>query len=275
MLVVALLPDPVKRARVTEAMRGVAVVQFCDTVIELQCLLRRPRVAGAIVAPASRDGEALAPAVRALKEDMPRLPVVAYFGVEDDLSADVVAMVKAGVDGTLFFGTFDSTHVIRRSFEASRTACAAAFGMQGLEPHIPKRLLAVAEYCLTHAIRTLPVEEVARAHGIHRKTLTNHFLQECGMPPSTFIGWCRLLTVADALLESDQSIEQIAMALEFPSAGALRGMFKRYLNIRPRQLRALGGPRYVMSQLVRAIELGRAAQQGGHALDARRELMAG
>lgn len=275
MLVISLLPDPVKRARVTEAMRGVAVVQFCDTVAELQCLVRRPRVGGAIVAPSDRVGEAVAPVVRALKEEMPKLPIVAYFGVEDDLSADVVAMVKAGVDGTLFFGTFDSGHVIRRSFEASRTACAAVGAMQSLESYIPKRLLPLAEYCLTHANRTLKVEEVARAHGIHRKTLTNRFIQDCGLHPSIFIGWCRLLSVAGALLESGHSIEQIALDRGFPSAGAMRGMLKRYLNLRPSQLRALGGPRYVMSQLASAIEQARAGSQSVSEREARSELMAG
>lgn len=275
MLVIALLTDPVKRARITEAMRGIAVVQFCDSVDDLRNLLRRPQVGGAIVSAKDRDGSPVAPRIRTIKAELPHVPVLAYFALEDDLSRDVVAMVKAGVDGTLFYGTFDSTHVIRKSFEASRSSCTAATSLQDLMQHLPKRVIPIAEYCLTHSTRTLDVEEVALVHGIHRKTLNNWFVQDCGMAPSTFIRWCRLITAADPLVEKGASIERIALELGFPSAGALRGMLKRYAGVKPSQLRALGGSRFVMGRFVHEIENGRAEQQGLRAADEHSQLIAG
>lgn len=254
MLVVALLPDRVRRARLTAGLQGVAVVQFCDRLDEFQRLALGPRVGAVVAASHDASGHSVAPRVRTIKEALPELPVIAYFGAGEDLSQDVIAMVKAGAEGTLFMNTFDSAGAIRKVLDVSRVACAATISWETLCSTLPPRIRPAAEYCLFNGHRTLSVDEVALVHGVHRKTLFNRFRDSCGMTPSAFMSWCRLVAVADAIAEGQCSFESTALRYEFPSAGSLRGMLTRYLGVRPQQLRALGGSRFVMARFARALE---------------------
>lgn len=254
MLVVALLPDRLRRARLAEGLQGVAVVQFCERLDEFQRLALGPRVGGVVAAALDAFGHDVAPGIRTIREALPHVPVIAYFSAGEDLSQNVTAMVKAGADGTLFANTFDSPVVIRKVLDVSRVACAATVSCDNICSTLPPRLRPAAEYCLRNANRPLSVDEVALVHGVHRKTLFNRFRDACGMAPSTFMSWCRLVAVADAIADGESSFEATALRYEFPSAGSLRGMLSRYLGVRPQQLRSLGGSRFVLGRFARALE---------------------
>jgi AraC-like DNA-binding protein len=254
MLVVALVRTPDRRARLIEALRERAVVQFCDLVEELRALVMQPRVQAAIVEPRDRDGTSTAPAVAATKQNFPLLPVVGYVAAGEDVSRDVIVLARAGIDDLLIFDASDSRHAIREVVSTSRTLCCAMWAMAELAPLVPEALRGVVEYCLTNAARSLTVPEVARAYGLHRKTLANRFAQALLPPPSTFISWCRLLAAADLLVDGDRPLEHVALDLDFPSAGALRALLKRCLGIRVLQLRTFGGGRYVLDGLKYAIQ---------------------
>ena len=259
MLVVALLPDRIRRARLAEGLRGLAVVQFCDRLEEFERLALGPRVSAVVAASADASGHAVAPRLRTIKEALAELAVIAYVDAGADLSQDVVAMVKAGAEGILYVNAFDSPVAVRKVFDASRVACVAAISWESICSMLPQRVRPAAEYCLRNGNRPLSVDEVALVHGVHRKTLFNRFRDSCGMAPSTFMSWCRLVAVADAIAEGQCSFESTALRYEFPSAGALRAMLTRYLRVRPQQLRASGGSRFVLRRFALALEAARSS----------------
>ncbi len=261
MLVVALMLNPQGRARIVEALRERAVVQFCESVEDLRTLVMRPRVRGVVVEPVDRQGVSTAPSVSAIKKNFALLPVVGYVAMNQDLSRDVIGLAKAGVDSLLIFNGSDSRHAIRDVLSTSRILCCASWAIGELAPLVPDGLLPIVEFCLTNASRSLSVPELARAHGLHRKTLANRFARAHLPPPSALISWCRLLAAADLLVDGDRPLEHVALDLDFPSAGALRAMLKRFLGIRVLELRAYGGGRYVLEGLKYAIS--RYGQQPG------------
>lgn len=274
MLVVALLPDRLRRARLAEGLQGVAVVQFADRLDDFQRLALGPRVDAVVASAQDAAGHDVAPRIRTIKETLPGLPVVAYLGPGEDLSQEIITLVKAGAEGALIVNSFDSPAVIRKVLDVSRATCLAAVSWDSICSALPARVRSVAEYCMRNGHRPLAVDQVALVCGVHRKTLFNRFRECCGMSPSVFMSWCRLIAVADAIADGEASFEAVALRYEFPSASSLRGMLTRYLGVRPHQLRVLGGSRYVMGQFARAIEA--ASHSGSGEQDrAQRALLAG
>jgi AraC-like DNA-binding protein len=81
------------------------------------------------------------------------------------------------------------------------------------------------------------VEQVARALGLHRKTLSNYCRAEGFAPPGTVLAWCLILLTTALLATPGITVERIAMQLNFPSGTALRNMLKRHTKLRPIDLR--------------------------------------
>lgn len=273
MLVVALVGSPQRRARIMEALRERAVVQFCESAEAMRTLVMQPRVQAVIVEAMDHDGIATAPSVGVIKTRFPLLPVVGYVAANQDLSREMILLARAGIDNLLIHGVSDTRHAIREVVSTSRTLCCATWAMRELAPMVPEELRSVIEYCLTNAARSLTVPELARAHGLHRKTLANRFARALLPPPSTFISWCRLLAAADLLVDGDRPLEHVAMDLDFPSAGALRALLKRYLGIRVLELRTFGGGRYVLNGLKNALQRSLSQAAGQEAFGP--ELLAG
>ena len=78
---------------------------------------------------------------------------------------------------------------------------------------------------------------MARALGVHRKTLANHCRAEGFAPPGTVVAWCLILLTTALLATPGITVERIAMQLNFPSGTALRNMLKRHTGLRPIDLR--------------------------------------
>jgi len=58
--------------------------------------------------------------------------------------------------------------------------------------------------------------------------------------PSILITWCRLIIAAHLLEMRGDSVERVALALDYPSATALRNTLRRYCGCRPADLRSGG-----------------------------------
>lgn len=252
-LVVALLPHPRARVRVTTALRGRAEVRFCESDEDLRQLAFGPGVSAVIAAPTDGTGRSTSAVVSAIREGCPSLPVIAYCTVRDSLPHEIVDLVRAGVDDLILIDVDDSVHRIRGTLVRARTARTAAWAMAEIAPLVPNEVAPIVNYCLANAPSAPTVEGVADVHGINRKTLRNRFVH-AGLPaPSAIIAWCRLLVAAELLEDRGRPLESIAHELNFPTAGALRAMLTRYMRLRPQEVRENGGPRCVLSALRAAL----------------------
>lgn len=244
--VVALILDRAARARIAHATRSVARPVFCEQVGEVWpavegAYARGARVGAFIVEARDRDHVPTDALIAQLRERTPAVPVLGYCVSDGTASAEILAMARAGVSGLILRGHDDVGTALRSALATARDDCAARFILRELDPVLPRLARVVVEHCVLHGRTPLTVAGVARALGVHRKTLVLR-LAAAGFPqPREVIGWCRLCLAAHALEDHAVSIERIAMDFEFPSATALRNLCKRYTGLRMSEVRQNGG----------------------------------
>jgi AraC-like DNA-binding protein len=208
-----------------------------------------------VVITALRDAhdESMAPAVRRLRQDFPRSPVIAYAPNHEHCATDILAVAQAGVNGLLLKGFEDSGFALLAALEAAEDHSIAQRASKELSPLLTPSTRPILEYCLSHARENVSVERMADALGVHRKTLVVRLGQE-GLPsPRELLHWSRLLLAAHALEDAGRSLEQIALALDFPSAASLRNMMRRYTGWPIAELRAPGGFERVLAAMRQAL----------------------
>ena len=249
------------RARLADALRGRAQPVFVESVAELehQVLRAVDPVVAVIVEPRDAEGIPTAPVLGRLRERRPELSLVGYCGAGHEHSGEILELASAGVHELMFRGLDESRHVLQSVLARATHATAAESVLAIVLPVVRDSAAPYVSYCVHHARDDFDVEELAAAFGLHRKTLIQR-LREADLPtPSALIAWCRLFVVAHLLHAGGRAVDDIALALDFPSPGALRNLVKRYTGARPLELRARGGVRAVLSHFVSPDAFGRSA----------------
>jgi AraC-like DNA-binding protein len=189
-----------------------------------------------------RDGHAAAtvPTIRVLRAKFPSVPVFAYIQLTSQGIHDLVEAAHAGISDALIYGVDDSSFELGRTLARATCAAIEERVLTEIRPLVPASLDQFFSYCVHHTDRPLSVSAVARAIGVHRKTVA-HRLSSARLPaPSVIIGWCRLIHAASRLEDLGRPVEQVAYELDFPSGSSLRNMLKRYLDLRPMEFRERG-----------------------------------
>ena len=253
MTVAALVWDSAGRARLQEALRGQAAVRFCDRQEELIALVDNDLVSVLVLDVRDRDAASTLPTVRKVRAGYPSVPIVLYCGLGPDTSREVLEFARAGVNDLVIRGVDDLRVPLRGAITAAQDHCSAKSILEELGPFVPATVLPIMQYCLENARRSMTVEQVAAAFGVHRKTLVER-LTAAGFPaPSAVISWCRILVAARLLEDPGRSIEQVALVLDFPSGTSMRNMVRRYTGLRPYEVRENGGMRCVLHAFKRQI----------------------
>jgi AraC-like DNA-binding protein len=251
--IVALLVDRTARARVQAATRGVAELLFADRVDDVWETISTRLVTTVVLQPRDAAGVSVAPLVERLRATHPSISLIAYAALTPGDSRDILELARAGVHELVIRGFDDAGVRLRVALAHAQELAAASEVLRELERDVPRALQPFVRYCLERAAEAPSVGVVARAMGVHRKTLVNR-ARAAGLPsPLRLIGWCRLLLAARLLEDPGRRVEQVALWLEFPSATSLRNMLKRYVGLRPSELRERGGWRAVLEAMRRAI----------------------
>lgn len=229
-------------ARLSDGLRSVAAVRPVATCRALLALVQDGAVAAAVAELRDVDGTATAPTIKRLRDGFPLVPVLAYVSLDRADGRDLLDVVHAGVSGLIVRGIDDVGVALRAAVAAAQDDATARRAMAELSGAVaagPAR--DVVEYCLTHARQGPSVADVARALGLHRKTLCAR-LSRAGLPsPQAMIGWCRLVHAARLMEDVQRPLEHVALQLNFSSAASLRNMLARYTGLRPREVRENGG----------------------------------
>lgn len=237
----ALLLDRVTRARVREALRPYCPVVFPDTVGELMTHLRSGPISLVILECRDRDGRSTVGAVEAIRTGYPSIPLVAYMCLSQAASSEILAMAHAGIHELIIQGFDDVGVALRAAAESAVRRCASTRVLNALEGDLPTNVVPFVQFCLERSQVSPTVDEAARYLGVHRKTLVYRLARAKLPPPRAMISWCRLFLAATLLEDPHRSVAEVALALDFASTAALRGMLRRYTGLRPAQLRERGG----------------------------------
>ena len=262
--VAALVLDAEGRARLRTVLRhdgallsdwpgSLAEIDFFERVSDLLAALARHRMAAVIVQPCDRDGTRTEEAVRAIRAGYPSVAVIAYLPPGGACSADILALARAGIHGLVLRGVDDVGVALRAALASAARRSIAERVLREVAPFVAPGAVPVLRYCLEHAANAPTVVEVARALGVHRKTLVNRMCGAALPAPRALLAWCRLLLAADVLEDHARPVEQVALALDFPSGTAFRNMLRRYTGLGPRDVRENGGLVCVLHAFRRAL----------------------
>ena len=241
-VVIVLIRDRVIGQRLATAFRPMPVHVIHEVAALHATMAQHAGGIGCVLAEA-RDcrQEPVGPALTALMERHPTVPVLGYCAAGARHAADLRDLARAGVHELVFADIDDHPALLRAKLTRGEEACAAASVLRGIRGLLPPALMSVAEYCVEFPRDSHEITRIASALGVHRKTLVN-WCERAGVPPpSALVTWVRLLLAVELLRSPGQSVERIANALEFASATALRNLCRRYLDLRPTELRTSAG----------------------------------
>jgi transcriptional regulator GlxA family with amidase domain len=172
--------------------------------------------------------------------------VIAYIGFPGTPPSDIVDVVRAGASDLVRAGFDDAGVAFRAALRTALVHAAANTITRDVEQMVPPAVWPVVAYALNHADRDLTVAELARALAVHRRTVARR-LKAAGVPgPRALICWCRLILAAWMLEGKTRTVESVALALDFASAGALRNALRRYAALSVSDVRCRDGFRRVV-----------------------------
>jgi AraC-like DNA-binding protein len=193
------------------------------------------------------------------------VPVLGYCGAGARYAADLRDLARAGVHELVFADIDDHPALLRTKLTRGEEACAASAVLRGIKGLLPPVLARVVEYCVHFPRDSHEISRIAAALGVHRKTLVNWCERAKVPPPSTLVTWVRLLLAAELLRSPGQSVEHVANTLEFASPTAFRNLCRRYLGMRPSQLRTNEGREATYQAFADALAAPRHPSRGQHA----------
>lgn len=218
------------------------------------CVLTlRPRLL--IVDVRDRDGLATHTEVLRIREACPDLPILGFCGITPADARGLLALARAGIDDVVLRGFEDLRMPLARTLRISiRTGVDRAGWTRvvgRLERMLPRSLPRVPRAAVLHSLMTADraqtVAGVSEAIGVHRRTLVRQFSGTRLPSPAVMFAWSRVLAATHALSETTRSVEQVAHALDFPSASALCNLLRRHTGLQSARLRAAGGRRQVLA----------------------------
>jgi AraC-like DNA-binding protein len=250
LLALNLAPDAARR--LAHALREQARVETVQTCRELMRAVQTQSVRAVVVELRDAENILTAPTVRRLRETWPLVPVLGYCAVRNPDAVDLVAVVQAGLTGLLVAGdpegrTASTIMDVLDALAWAEDEVTARRAWNTVSADVPEPARVIVEYCLMHGRRALTVDDVARALGMHRKTLWGR-LDRAGLPsPEKIISWARLLHAAQRLETSDWSLSKVATEYEYGTRGALRNMLFRYTGLAPAAVKQPGGFELVLA----------------------------
>lgn len=250
-VIAALVPSVVHLQRLRTALRNRHELVSCADWAALLRACERHPVQIAIV-DLFAGSRAAVDRVRRVKQQFPRITLIAYVTYSVDRAHDVFDAARHGLDGLIIADRDDAPLQLLSTVEGAEEGSLAASIRRWIGDGDPlirdAMLLAVAR-----AHQRLAPEGLARLLSTPRRTLA-HRLHAAGYPsPQRLLTWGRLVVAAHLLEQKHRSADRVAAALHFPSGSAFRNTCQRYLHATPGQIRARGGSTYVLRTLLRQI----------------------
>jgi len=222
-------------------------------VAEARELLERGESKLLLCAPYDAPGDDTSPLIEHVVRSHPSVATVGMASRLRGDPDDLLRLARSGVHALLFEEDRRSPLLVRRALTEAHTRCRNQHVWGDIEPWTPDRVRPMVAYGLLHAHEALTVDGVARALGLHRKTLAERCSLSGTLPPQQMLGWCRLLAAAVLLEDRGRAVDHIALELDFPGGAAFRNMLKRYTGLSPAALRAKGAIAEMSRQFRRAV----------------------
>jgi AraC-like DNA-binding protein len=215
-------------------------IACCPRVADARDLLDRWGALVVLAPLEDADGDDTLPLIEHLVHRRQPTAVVGMVSRQLRDSDDLLRLARAGVHTLLFDEDRRTPLTVRRALLVASTRCRNETLWSDVAPITPGRVRPLVAYGLKHAHEALTVDTVARALGLHRKTLAERCMLSRSLPPQLMLGWCRMMAAAVLLEDRGRLVDHIALELDFASGTAFRNQLKRYTGLKPVELRARG-----------------------------------
>jgi AraC-like DNA-binding protein len=231
-------------------------VAVCPSVAECSDQLDRAPTVVLLASLRDANGDDTVPLIEETVRHRAHVAVVGMASRLQSHADDLLALARSGVHSLLFDEERRLPLVVRRTLLEAATRCRNHRLWDEVAPTTPSRVRPLVAYGLRHAHEPLTVDSVARALGLHRKTLAERCQLSRSLPPQLMLGWCRMMAAAVLLEDRGRLVDHVALELDFASGTAFRNMLKRYTGLNPGELRARGPLAEMTRQFRRAIARG-------------------
>lgn len=245
-LVFVLLPDPVARDRLRRALDMDRASRISHEVVfasDWDDLHQRVglRPAGVAVVDPYGSGSDGMDRCAGFHHRFPSVALLPYAEFSPRRVPDVLRLAGLGVRQLVVRGQDDGPDELSRRVRSAGADGLCGAVLRALGGAVPPSLAPLVCHLLQHTGAPLCPDQAARVSFCHPKTLRAH-LRVARLPSlNRLIVWTRLFHAAYLLGEDDRSVESVALALDFPSVGALRVQLRRYAGVCPQQVREGGG----------------------------------
>ncbi|HEV7992277.1 MAG TPA: helix-turn-helix domain-containing protein [Gemmatimonadaceae bacterium] len=199
--------------------------------------------------------------IRALKQRLPRLTLVAYVTMAVERGHDLFDAGRAGIDGLVLAGEDDAPRpllAIVEQAEARGLVGLIRESLKGFDPLVVDAML----LAVTRAHERLGPAALAKLLAMSRRSATERLVAQGFPPPQRLLTWGRLVVAAHMLEDRHRSADRVANMLEFPSGSAFRNTCQRYLGATPGEIRAHGGAAHVMRALLAEVHSATGGKSG-------------
>jgi AraC-like DNA-binding protein len=251
-LIATLVPAALHVSRLRAAVRDRHILRECSGMAELSRVCDDEPVHIAVI-DLYADGPANFEGIRQLKQQLPRLTVVAYVTPAIDRCQDLFDAGRLGVDGLILAGLDDAPRPLAATLERAESKSLAGLvreSLKGIDTLVADALL----LSVARAHERLTPSTLCRLLAHPRRAVTVRLGAACFPPPQRLLTWGRLIVAAHMLEERRRSADRVAAALDFPSGSAFRNTCQRYLHVTPGEVRARGGAAFVVRALMRHVD---------------------
>jgi len=245
----ALLPDPLSRARLQDALGAPHEIVQVDDWTHLWEVVHRRRL-DACVVDIYRDAEgATWRELRRLRRRRRPMALVVY----SDFSGrelDLFELGRRGVDGVLLAGAGDSRSTVRDTVGHSLGRALGKRIAEAVEGRLPPLGCDALRWSIEHAHRSPDPDALAAGLSMSSPRLARR-LRGMELPaPGHMLCWGRLFRGA-AMLDSDErTVESVAWVLGYASATSLARAFRRETGLPPTEVVRRGGIACVLDRFL-------------------------
>ena len=256
-VIATLLPNALHVQRLRAAIRDRHELRECADWLTLARACDREPVRVAVV-DLFAHGTPNFEGIRAIKQKLPRLTLVAYVTMALERGHDLFDAGRAGIDGLVLAGDDDAPRpllAIVEQAEARGLVGLIRRSLEGVDPVVLDAML----LAVTRAHERLAPTALAKLLAMSRRSATERIVSQGFPPPQRLLTWGRLVVAAHMLEDRHRSADRVANMLDFPSGSAFRNTCQRYLGATPGEIRAEGGASYVMRSLLEQVRAGTAS----------------
>ncbi|HEX7119867.1 MAG TPA: AraC family transcriptional regulator [Longimicrobiales bacterium] len=241
----ALVPDPGGRECVLAALihqfgpHASRHVRFCRSwgEFERRILTDGPQLA--IFDPYA-DGPLRTERIARLSTRFPALALLAFAAFPPDRIQEALDLYGLGVHEVMARERGCDAHALAERIASALSRALESKVMPVLVELAPATLLPGMRALLRKARVPIGPREAGALFGAHPATIRKK-LRAAGLPSlNKLIIWFRLFHAIHLLADHHRTVENVALALDFPSASALCNQMRRYVGLTPQQVRNAG-----------------------------------